>query len=371
MNKKTNNIVQYVMDLTSITPSALGRKLRVPASDIRSWASGATIIPNEVQLVLKDFIDTARRPARSSPRADRPVLSSALVHADCREYLRSLPNESVDLILSDIPYGIGHDEWDVLHNNSNSAYMGSSEAQIKAGKVFAKRRKPINGWSRSDREQTNEYYEWCRTWTADWLRVLKPGGSALVFSGRRFAHRCIAAMEDEGFNLRDLLAWERPHAAFRAQRLSVIYQKRAELGEAERWEGWRVGNLRPTFEPIIWCFKPYDETIADNVLDHNLGAINVKRYEAMSGSIDNIVRFGFAKGERGQHDAQKPIALLQCLIEATTLPNQLVLDPFAGSGSAAVAAVAAGRRYIAIERDDDIFAVAERRLGLGPKEEPS
>lgn len=362
MSDLATNIVQHVMDLTTITASALGRKLGISAKDIKSWACGATSVPAEVQQVLQEFIESSNRPARDNPRVERPILSSALVHADCREYLKDISDESVDLILSDIPYGIGLDGWDVLHNNSNSAYMGTSEAQAKAGKVFAKRRKPINGWSKADRERPNEYYDWCRTWTADWLRVLKPGGSAFVFSGRRFSHRCIAAMEDEGFNLRDMLAWERPHAVFRAQRLSVIYQKRAELGEADRWDGWRVGNLKPTFEPIVWCFKPYDATIADNVLDHNLGAINVARYEALSGSNENILRFGFAKGERGEHDAQKPVALLRCLIEATTLPGQLVLDPFAGSGSTAVAAAAADRRYIAIERDDNIFKVAQQRM---------
>ncbi len=362
MNDDTQNIVQYVMEVTTITASALGRKLGANLYDVTAWASGRQAVPKEVEATLRAFIGAAESPARDAPRVMRPVLPSSLVHADCREYLRSMPDECVDLIVSDIPYGIGLDEWDVLHANTNSAYLGSSEAQVRAGKVFDKRRKPINGWSKADREQPNQYYEWCRTWTPDWLRVLKPGGSAFIFSGRRFAHRCISAMEDEGFNLRDLISWERPRAVFRAQRLSVVFQKRAELGEAKRWDGWRVGNLQPTFEPIIWCFKPYDVTIADNVLDHHLGAINVGRYEALSGSNENVLRFGFEKNERGYHDAQKPVALLQCLVEATTVPGQLVLDPFSGSGSTALAALRTGCRYIAIEQDEAIYEVSKRRL---------
>ncbi len=362
MSVASSNIVQHVMDLTTITASALGRKLGVTAQDVKAWATGQTDVPKDAEATLHAFIEAAESPARAAPRVERPALPSSMVHADSREYLKTMPDETVDLILSDIPYGIGLDDWDVLHTNTNSAYMGSSEAQEKAGKVFEKRRKPINGWSKADRDMPNQYYEWCRTWTADWLRVLKPGGSAFIFSGRRFAHRCISAMEDEGFNLRDLLSWERPRAVFRAQRLSVVFQKRAELGEAQRWEGWRVGNLQPTFEPIIWCFKPYDVTIADNVLDHHLGAINVERYQELSGSNENVLRFGFDKDERGHHEAQKPIALLQCLIEATTIPGQLVLDPFSGSGSTALAALRAGRRYIAIEQDAAIFDGAQRRL---------
>ena len=50
-----------------------------------------------------------------------------------------MPSESVHLILSDIPYGIGADHWDVLHRNTNSAYLGRSPAQRLAGAVFQRR----------------------------------------------------------------------------------------------------------------------------------------------------------------------------------------------------------------------------------------
>lgn len=357
-----SSVTRELMNATTITASALARKLRVPVASVRAWAAGSVMPDAHSAAVLQQLRDRVAQPALSTPRVKRPKLASAVVCADGREYLKRLPDESVDLILSDIPYGIGLDDWDVLHRNTNSAYMGSSEAQEAAGDVFKRRRKPINGWSKADRAISAEYYDWCRTWTAEWLRVLKPGGSALVFCGRRLAHRCVSALEDEGFNLRDLLAWERPQAVFRAQRLSVVLQKRADLAEAARWEGWRVGNLRPTFEPIVWCFKPYDVTIADNMLDHNLGAIHVARFEQLTGSNDNTLRFGFAPGERGLHEAQKPIALLRALVELCTVPGQLVLDPFAGSGSTAMAARQARRRYIAIEIDPEMCTVAKRRL---------
>ena len=190
--------------------------------------------------------------------------------------LAGMPPESVHLILSDIPYGISADEWDVLHDNRNSALLGSSPAQEKAGSVFKKRGKPINGWSEADRAIPKEYEEWCRTWAADWFRLLKPGASAFVFAGRRFSHRCVCALEDAGFSLKDILAWERPRAAHRAQRLSIVYERRGDLRAAADWEGWRIGNLRPTFEPILWFTKPYKigTTIADNMLRHGVGAYN-------------------------------------------------------------------------------------------------
>ena len=83
---------------------------------------------------------------------------------DSIELIKSIPDESVHLILSDIPYGIGYEEWDVLHENTNSAYLGSSPSQEKAGAIFKKRGKPLNGWSEEDRMIAKQYYDWVMTW---------------------------------------------------------------------------------------------------------------------------------------------------------------------------------------------------------------
>lgn len=288
-----------------------------------------------------------------------------LILGDSIELLRSLPDNSVHLILSDIPYGIGLDaDWDVLHANTNSALGGSSPAQSKAGRVFKSRGKPINGWSDADRRIPVEYYDWCSTWAGEWQRVLKPGGSAFVFAGRRFAHRCISALEDSGFNFRDLLGWTRKQAVHRAQRLSIVFDRRGDVASAEKWAGWRVGNLRPSFEPIIWCFKPYKLTIADNVLEHELGAYNQDALERLFGRTDNIFECDYEERERGLHEAQKPVKLMEALISLTTQEGHVVLDPFAGSGSTAVACDRLGRRYIMIERSAETFEVMRKRLEM-------
>ncbi len=278
--------------------------------------------------------------------------------------IKELPDNSVHLILSDIPYGIGIEDWDILHENMNSAYLGSSPAQEKAGAIFKKRGKPINGWSEADREIPKQYYDWCLTWSADWLRVLKPGGSAIIFAGRRYAHRCITALEDTGFSYKDMLAWLRSRAPHRAQRISIIYEKRGDIMSSKQWQGWRVGNLRPTFEPILWFTKPYKigTTIADNVMIHGIGAFNEEAFLRYENSPDNILASGFVAGESGLHPTQKPIKLMQALIELTTVEDQIVLDPFCGSGSTLIAAKSIGRKYIGFERDPNYTQIAEHRL---------
>lgn len=294
--------------------------------------------------------------------AESIEMQSTLLNGDCIEKLKEIQDGTIDLILSDIPYGIGADDWDVLHENTNSAYLGSSPAQNKAGSIFQRRGKPINGWSEADKEIPKQYYEWCCKWASEWLRVLKPGGSAFVFAGRRFSPRCVVALEDAGFNFRDMISWVRPRATYRAQRLSIVFERRGLSEEAEKWSGWRIGNLGPNFEPIIWVFKPYRHTIADNVLEHGLGAFNQDAFEAATGHMRNVIEVGMNKGEGGLHPAQKPVRLLEILISLVTQPGQVVLDPFAGSGSTGQAAANLGRKYIMIEKDPEIFSAMQERL---------
>lgn len=310
----------------------------------------------KTRLVASTFAD------RSHPYEEQ--LTDRIFNEDCITGLARIPSNTMHLILSDIPYGIGAEDWDVLHDNSNSAYLGSSPAQERAGRVFKSRGKPINGWSEADRMIPKQYYDWCSTWASDWLRVLKPGGSAIVFAGRRYAHRCIAALEDAGFTFKDMLAWERERAVHRAQRLSVVLERRGDNATADAWNGWRVGNLRPTFEPILWFCKPYKigSTIADNVLTHGVGAYNQGAFERYAPGADNIIKAGFHPREAGLHPTQKPVRLMQALIELTTQNGQLILDPFAGSGTTGVAAKNLSRNYLMFEKSPEFFEIATRRL---------
>jgi site-specific DNA-methyltransferase (adenine-specific) len=280
------------------------------------------------------------------------------------EFLKSLEAESVHCIISDIPYGIGAEDWDVLHNNTNSAYMGTSPAQQKAGRIFKSRGKPLNGWSEADRQIPYEYYKWCSVWTPLCFNVLKPGASAIIFAGRRLAHRCICAMEDAGFTLKDILAWIRPRAPHRAQRMSLVFQRRGDESMAKEWDGWRLGNLRPVFEPVLWFTKPYaiGTTVADNARVHGVGGYNQDAFLLYAQEPDNILEFGFAPGESGLHPTQKPVRLIQALVELTTKPGQLVVDPFCGSGSTLVAARNTGRHYLGCDENAEYCRIAEGRL---------
>ena len=283
--------------------------------------------------------------------------------ADCRNHLPLLADKSINLLLSDIPYGINLDGWDVIHNNTNSALLGQSPAQLgKSG--FKRRGKPINGWSQADRGNGKEYEEWCNSWVQMVMPKLKDGASIFIFGGRRTMHRVVNAFEDNEFLLKDILAWKKPSAHHRAQRVSIVFDRRGLKDAAEVWKGWRLGNLAPVYEPIAWFIKPYriGGTVADNVLEHGVGAINIEECQINGASPTNVLEFGFQKSEQRIHEAQKPLQLIEFLIKLTTQESQTVLDPFMGSGTTALAAKRLNRHFIGFEMTPNFHAEALQRL---------
>lgn len=293
-----------------------------------------------------------------------------IICGDSIELIKSIDNEYVHAIISDIPYGICYEDWDILHNNSNSALGGTSNAQLEIGSLFKRRGKPLNGWSESDKKIPIEYQEWCSKWASEWLRVLKSGGSCFIFAGRRYAHRCIVALEDAGFTFKDMLAWEKNFAAAKAQRLSSIYERRNDDENEQKWKGWRVANLRPIFEPILWFQKPYKigGTIADNVINNEVGAWNeeaIKKYNLNyrnNNFYDNIIKVETSKSDFGSHVNQKPLKLMEFLISLVTKENAIILDPFCGSGTTCIAAKNINRHYIGIEIDTHNVEISNKRL---------
>jgi DNA modification methylase len=145
-----------------------------------------------------------------------------LFHADCRDALRTLADDSIDSIVTDPPYELG--------------FMGKS--WDNAGIAFDK-----------------------GLW-AEALRVLKPGGHLVAFGGTRTYHRMACAIEDAGFEVRDSLHWM----------YGSGFPKSLNLDGAH--EGWGTA-LKPAHEPIILARKPLVGTVAANVEAHGTGALNI------------------------------------------------------------------------------------------------
>lgn len=156
-----------------------------------------------------------------------------LIEGDAREQLRELEPESIDAIVTDPPYGL--------------AFMGKRwDADVP----------PVEVW-------------------AECLRVLKPGGHLLAFAGTRTHHRMTSRIADAGFEIRDMIAWVYGSGFPKSLDVSKAIDKAGgNTDAARRWQGWGTA-LKPAMEPITVARKPLDGTVAENVLAHGTGALNI------------------------------------------------------------------------------------------------
>ena len=168
-----------------------------------------------------------------------------LINSDCLDVLCTIENDSIDMFLSDIPYGINLDQWDVLHNNTNSALLGASPAQQgKSG--FKRRGKPINGWNEDDRNNNKYYEEWCLSWSLMLYDIMKEGAPVLIFGGRRTLHGPLKALERAGFLVKDVLAWKKDCAHHRSQDIFKVLVRRGSY----RLTGERINQLALTINDL-------------------------------------------------------------------------------------------------------------------------
>jgi site-specific DNA-methyltransferase (adenine-specific) len=277
-----------------------------------------------------------------------------LWQGDCREILKNIGDNSIDVVITDIPYGIDFSSWDTLHNNTNSALGGGSKHQLK-DTTFKRRGKPLNGWSQADKNIPYEYEEWCKSWSNELLRITKPASPILIFSSRRLQHRVSNALEDSGFVIRDVLIWEKNRCNAKAQRINNVLNKRNIIDS--KYNNYRIGNLAPYYEPIIFAMKPYKGTITDCVLENNVGGFYCENDKIPS----NIFKIDVNKRNK-YHETEKPIELMEKLISVFSMENQVILDFTMGGGSTGVAAMNLHRKFIGIELDPQYFEIAQKRI---------
>jgi DNA modification methylase len=198
---------------------------------------------------------------------------------DCIEVLKTLPDNSVDSIVTDPPYGIGfmNKEWDSpqkhkelieRENKRSQERFEEGKSPVKGG--FSKGVQP--GLAIGGAKEGKWFQEWCELWAQECFRVLKPGGHLLSFSAPRTYHRMATAFEDSGFQIRDQIMWVFGSGFPKSHNIGKAIDK---MGIDNEWEGWGTA-LKPAHEPICMARKPLSEkSIAENVLKHGTGGINI------------------------------------------------------------------------------------------------
>ena len=223
-------------------------------------------------------------------------MSVALKQGDCLELMKEIPDGSVDLILTDPPYGIDY--------------------QSRRKKDKTKRLPKII----NDKEPFVQFI-------AQLGRIMKPASAAMIFTRWDTQQRFIDELAKNGLKVRNVLIWDKQIHG---------------MGDLKRSYGSR-------YESIIFVSndafrfpskRPQDIITARRVLPTSL-----------------------------KHPNEKPVDLLEQLIQQVTHVNDTVLDCFIGSGSTGVACVKTGRNFIGYELDERYFDIAQQRISAAIKGE--
>ncbi|HEX42179.1 MAG TPA: adenine-specific DNA-methyltransferase [Phycisphaerales bacterium] len=244
-----------------------------------------------------------------------------IIWADAIEVLSSeVSDNSVDLVFADPPYNIG---------------------------------KNFNG--RKDRWPSDEaYLSWCYRWLELCINKLKPTGSLYVMTSTQ--------------NMPHFDIFLRRHLSIMSR---IVWAYDSSGVQARRY----YGSL---YEPILFCVKdPGNYTFnADDILveartgarrkliDYRKPVPTVYNSRKVPGNVWNIPRVRYRMDEYENHPTQKPVALLDRIIRASSNPGDMVLDPFSGTFTTSHVAQALGRRSIGIEAEEEYVKIGLRRLSI-------
>ena len=244
-----------------------------------------------------------------------------LYNGDCFKILEDFPSETFDMIFADPPY---------MLSNGGITCQNGKMVSVNKGK-----------WDKS--KGIEEDFEFHKKWLALCKRLLKPNGTLWVSGTYHSIYTCGFAMLLLNYHILNDISWFKPNASpnlsckyFTASHESLIWaRKNKNVKHYFNYEAMKNGDFTKDF-----IKKP-------NTQMRSVWAISTPQ------SQEKIF---------GKHPTQKPLALLERIIEASTQEGDLILDPFMGSGTTGVAAVKLNRRFVGIDVEKEYFELAEKRI---------
>ena len=229
-------------------------------------------------------------------------LIDRVIEGDCLDVLPNIPDESIDMVLCDLPYGTTQNAWDSVI--------------------------PLD-----------------RLWN-QYERIIKPNGAIVLTSQGLFTAKLVLSNE-KIFKYK--IIWEK------SKPTNFLNAKKQPLRKHE--DICVFYKRQPTYNPQMTQGKPFNKGVRKDQLTGSYGdfvPVEVKSEDGKRYPCD-VVYFKTAESEGPVwHPTQKPVELGRYLIRTFTRPNDVVLDNACGSGSFLVSAVLEGRRYIGIEKNEDV-----------------
>jgi len=298
---------------------------------------------------------TKKRKIKYVARGNTHTIGTVRVyHADCMLAFKELRANSVDFLATDPPYfldGMGND-WSDENLIRKSAKAGTVKG-LPVGMKF-------------DPKQGRRLQSFITEVSKEAMRVMKPGAFMVVFSQPRLFHRMAVAVEDAGFEVRDMLVWEHNGGQGKAftqdhfvKKMNMSAAEKARI--IEKLQDRKTPQLRPKFEAVLLAQKPKNGTFIQNWLKWKTGLVELDfKGEPQQSTVFNYDKPG--KSEDFEHMTVKPVPLMERLIEVFSVKGQTVLDPFLGSGTTGIAAVKKGRKFIGFEIEKKYVDMSLKRF---------
>ncbi len=299
-----------------------------------------------------------------------------IINTDCINYLKTLNTNSIDCVITDPPYFI-----DKLDNNWSSCKVNNDKKNSHI--------KHLPKGMRFDKKQVKKLYDYYLELSEILFDKLKPGGYFLSFSSPRLYHAIAMACDIGGFEIRDMINWTYTQTMPKGMSVTHIIKK-LDISEEEKsalieeYKDFKTPQIKSCFEPICVAMKPIGNlTFIKNELSFKTGLIdfsqkvgkdndrtpaNVITTEDYNELYDkNFLVSKPSKKEKGEgnsHITVKPLHLIEHLIKIFSKENALVVDPFLGSGTTALACKNTNRRCIGLEINSEYYEISKIRCGI-------
>ena len=246
-----------------------------------------------------------------------------IICADVIETLKTFPDECIDVIFADPPYFMQSDKKVLQRADGTGAFKGCDDEWDKY----------------ADYE---EYDGFSLAWLKECKRVLKPNGTIWVIGSFQNIYRIGYIMQNLGFWILNDIVW-------------------SKTNPTPNMSGTRFCNAHET---MLWCAKSQNSKFTFNykTMKH-LNGDKQDRSIWNIGICQGNERLKDASGQK-LHTTQKPNALLEKVILSSTKPNDVILDPFFGTGTTGAIAKKYGRHFIGIEREEKYVSGAKQRIDL-------
>ena len=238
-----------------------------------------------------------------------------IIKGDCLEILKKVPDNSVDMTFADPPFNL---------------------------------KKKYNGYK--DSLEFREYLEWCDKWISEMVRVTKPTGSIFVHNIPKWLSFYVKILNEHA-SFKHWIAWNAPTSPMGKSLQPAHYGILFYVKEPKKTKIYEIRMPHDRERKSMYLRKDYGGKKAGL---HPFGPL-------VSDVWTDLHRIKHNK-YRDEHPCQLPVPLLERLILMTTDEGDVVLDPFIGTGTTAVAAKKLGRKYIGIDLDQEYKQISESNL---------